>query len=77
MAVGMDTLAVTKMLDILEKEFRQLPEPVIVGPKQPIPVERIIRYTLDGHEELYRMGYDDAKRAWREAGKAVEGESLE
>lgn len=60
--------------DILEKEFRQLPEPIIVGPRRPIPVERIIRYTLDGHKELYQMGYDDAKRAWREAGKQVEGE---
>ncbi|RMD51310.1 MAG: patatin-like phospholipase family protein [Candidatus Thermofonsia bacterium] len=60
--------------DVLEKEFRQLPDPIIVGPKRPIPVDRIIRYTLDGHKELYQMGYEDAKRAWREAGKSVEGE---
>ena len=60
--------------DILEKVFIQLPEPVIVAPKRPIPVEQIIQYELDKHEMVYRMGYDDAKRAWKEAGRMVEGE---
>ncbi len=59
--------------DIAQK-YRTLPDPIIVAPKRPIPVDRIIRYTKDGHEELYRLGYEDAKRAWRAAGKQVEGE---
>jgi NTE family protein len=61
--------------DIIEDKFQALPEPIIVAPQKAIPVERIIRYTRDGHEELFQMGYEDAKRAWKEAGKAVEGES--
>lgn len=61
--------------DIFENKYHTLPNPIIVAPQKAIPVERIIRYTRDGHEELYAMGYEDAKRAWRAAGKAVEGES--
>lgn len=61
--------------DILEKEFKQLPDPVIVAPKRPIPVEQIIQYEFEKHEMVYRMGYEDAKRAWKEAGRMVEGES--
>ncbi|HRQ37604.1 MAG TPA: patatin-like phospholipase family protein [Chloroflexota bacterium] len=60
--------------DIFENKFHELPEPIIVAPKEVIPVERILRYTQEGHETLYRMGYEDAKRAWRAAGKEVEGE---
>ncbi|MCI0394140.1 MAG: patatin-like phospholipase family protein [Chloroflexi bacterium] len=60
--------------DILEKEYHQLPEPIIVAPRHPIPVEQIIRYTLEGHEAVYEMGYHDAKRAWRDSGRKVEGE---
>ena len=60
--------------DVLEKEFKQLPEPVIVAPKRPIPVEQIIQYELEKHETVYRMGYEDAKRAWKEAGRMVEGD---
>lgn len=60
--------------DILENKFHALPDPIIVAPKEAIPVERILRYTSEGHEKLYRMGYEDAKRAWKAAGKQVEGE---
>lgn len=60
--------------DILEEKYHTLPEPIIVAPKQAIPVERILRYTKDGHEKLYQLGYEDAKRAWKMAGKMVEGE---
>ncbi|PID85895.1 MAG: hypothetical protein CSB13_05695 [Chloroflexi bacterium] len=59
--------------DILEERYHQLPDPVIVAPKKLIPVERIIRYTQDGHEKLYNMGYEDAQRAWHAAGRVVEG----
>ncbi|MBE2222200.1 MAG: patatin-like phospholipase family protein [Anaerolineae bacterium] len=59
--------------DILEKQFQQLPDPIIVAPRRPIPVEQIVRYTREGHEQLYEMGYQDAKRAWKAAGLAVEG----
>jgi NTE family protein len=61
--------------DIFENKFHELPEPIIVAPKEAIPVERILRYTQDGHEKLYRLGYEDAKRAWKAAGHQVEGEA--
>jgi NTE family protein len=59
--------------DILEKKYMELPDPIIVAPSVVIPVEQIIRYTREGHERLYEMGYNDARKAWRAAGKAVEG----
>ncbi len=59
--------------DTLEGGYRELPDPIIVAPRKPIPVDRIVRYTDDGHEELYRMGYEDAERAWKAAGRLVEG----
>ena len=60
--------------DILQKDYHTLPEPIIVAPKRPIPVEQIVSYTLEGHEAVYEMGYNDAQRAWRESGRQVEGE---
>ncbi len=60
--------------DIIQDEYHVLPEPIIVAPRKAIAVDRIIRYTKEGHEELYQMGYEDAKRAWVAAGKDVEGE---
>ncbi len=60
--------------DILQEKYRELPEPVIVAPNEVIPVEQIIRYTREGHEKLYKMGYENAREAWRAAGKIVEGE---
>jgi len=60
--------------DIFQSKFQSLPDPIIVSPRKPIPVEQIVRYTREGHEELYEMGYQDAKRAWKESGKQVEGE---
>jgi NTE family protein len=59
--------------DILQEKYHALSDPIIVAPRQPIPVDRIISYTRDGHEQLYQMGYEDAKRAWQAAGKKVEG----
>lgn len=61
--------------DVLESKYHELPEPIIVAPKKAIPVDRIIRYTKKGHKQLYQMGYEDARRAWKAAGKMVEGES--
>lgn len=61
--------------DALQGKYHELPDPIIVAPERPIPVERIVQYTKEGHERLYRLGYEDAKRAWREAGRLVEGES--
>jgi NTE family protein len=60
--------------DILQHGHHRLPEPIIVAPQRPIPVEQIVSYTLKGHEEVYRMGYEDARRAWRASGRVVEGE---
>ncbi|MEJ2750335.1 MAG: patatin-like phospholipase family protein [Anaerolineae bacterium] len=61
--------------DILQNKYKALPDPIIVAPVEVIPVEQIIRYTKEGHERLFEMGYNDARRAWREAGHAVEGEA--
>lgn len=60
--------------DVFQDKFHALPDPVIISPKRPIPVEQIVRYTRKGHEELYELGYEDAKRAWKDSGKLVEGE---
>ena len=60
--------------DILQKKFQTLPDPVIIAPKIPIPVEQIIQYQLEKHEKMHHMGYEDARRAWRESGRIVEGE---
>lgn len=60
--------------DIFEDRYHELPDPIIVAPQEAIPVERILRYTKEGHEKLYRLGYEDARRAWKMAGKQVEGE---
>lgn len=60
--------------DFLEESYQELPNPIIVAPRTAIAVERIITYNKTGHERLYRLGYEDAKRAWRAAGKLVEGE---
>lgn len=61
--------------DILESKYKELPDPVIVAPNEVIPVEQIIRYTREGHERLYELGYNDARKAWQAAGKTVEGDS--
>lgn len=61
--------------DILQAKYQTMADPIIVAPKRPIPVEQIISYTRSGHEELRQLGYEDAKRAWKAAGKVVEGES--
>jgi NTE family protein len=59
--------------DIFQEKYHALPDPIIVSPRKAIPVERIVRYTRDGHEQLYEMGYQDAARAWDMSGKKVEG----
>ncbi|MBK8433986.1 MAG: patatin-like phospholipase family protein [Chloroflexi bacterium] len=59
--------------DVFEQDLRIIPDPVIFAPSQPIPAEQIVSYTLEGHERMYEMGYEDAKRAWSAAGRIVEG----
>ncbi len=53
---------------------REIQMPVIVSPQEPIPVADIIRYDPANHEKLYQMGYEDARAAWKRAGRPVEGE---
>jgi NTE family protein len=60
-------------LEEVERQFRQVPSPVIVSPQAAIPAVDIIRYDLENHERLYRMGYEDARLAWQGAGRPVEG----
>lgn len=55
-------------------DYVELKDPLIVAPRRPIAVEQIISYTREEHERLYRLGYSDGKRAWRLAGREVEGE---
>jgi len=54
---------------------QEIEPPVIVSPQSPIPLAEIIRYNPDNHERLYQMGYQDAKAAWAQAGRSVEGQS--
>jgi NTE family protein len=61
--------------DILQDKYHQLPEPIIIAPRKPIPVEQIITYKREGHEQLFKLGYEDARRAWRAVGRTVEGEA--
>lgn len=55
--------------DILHREIEL---PIIVSPQRPIPLVDIIRYSPENHERLYRMGYEDARAAWMQAGRPVE-----
>ena len=57
-----------------EVRHRDIQWPVIISPAEPIPVADIIRYDPDNHEKLHELGYQDAKAAWRRAGRQVEGE---
>jgi NTE family protein len=54
-------------------KHRQVAAPVIVAPQRPMPLLDILRYDVDNHERLYRMGYEDARTAWERAGRLVEG----
>jgi predicted acylesterase/phospholipase RssA len=56
-------------------KHQEIQPPVIVSPRQPIPLLDMVRYSLDNHERLYEMGYEDAKAAWERVGRAVEGGS--
>jgi len=58
----------------LDLQHQEIAPPVIVSPQRPIPLADIIRYSLDNHEGLYRMGYEDAKAAWARTGRQVEGQ---
>lgn len=49
-------------------------EPIIISPTALMPLKQIISYTDEGHERLFRLGYEDARRAWQESGRVVEGE---
>ncbi len=55
--------------DVLHREIEL---PIIVSPQRPIPLVDIIRYSPENHERLYRIGYEDARAAWMQAGRAVE-----
>lgn len=57
----------------LDVQHQEIAPPVIVSPRRPIPLADIIRYSLDTHEQLYQMGYEDAQTAWAGAGRLVEG----
>ncbi len=57
-----------------ETRHRDVQWPVIISPTDPIPLADIIRYDPDNHEKLHEMGYQDARAAWRRAGRKVEGE---
>lgn len=62
-------------LEQVEPKYREIEQPVIVSPQHPIPLIDILRYELDNHEKLYRLGYEDARAAWERAGRRVEGQA--
>ena len=53
---------------------RQVDPPVIVSPQRAIPLVDVIRYRPENHERLYQMGYEDARTAWAQTGRPVEGQ---
>jgi NTE family protein len=57
----------------LDLKHRDIPSPIVVAPKKPISVADIIRYDPDNHQRLYDMGYEDARDAWADGGRQVEG----
>jgi len=59
----------------VELRHQEIRPPVVVSPRQPIPLVDIVRYSPDNHERLYEMGYEDARAAWGRVGRAVEGGS--
>jgi NTE family protein len=61
--------------EAVDLRHRQVASPVIVSPQRSIPVVDIIRYRPDNHERLYDMGYGDARAAWAQAGRPVEGQT--
>jgi len=56
--------------DILQRQVR---EPIIIAPRRLFPMEQIIQYRPEKSKKLYESGYADAERAWRAAGRPVEG----
>lgn len=56
----------------VKQDYKKLKYPTIICPQDFIPVEQIVSYTQEWHEKLYQMGYDDMKRAWKNAGHTVE-----
>jgi regulator of replication initiation timing len=59
----------------LDLDHQEIDPPVIISPLRPIPLVQIVRYEPENHEQLYRMGYADARAAWQRAGRPVEGQS--
>lgn len=56
----------------VKKDYKKLRKPTIICPEDFIPVEQIVSYTKEWHEKLYLLGYEDAKRIWRDEGRTVE-----
>ena len=64
--------AQARPVDLLHREVST---PVIISPQRPIPLVDVIRYRPENHEQLYQMGYEDARAAWAHAGRRVEGQA--
>lgn len=56
-------------------EKREVDDPIIISPSTFLPMLQIVSYTDKGHENLFDLGYADAKTAWRDSGRQVEGEA--
>ena len=56
----------------VKKDYKKLKKPIIICPEDFIPVEQIVSYTEEWHEKLHKLGYDDAKLAWKKEGYVVE-----
>ncbi len=65
----------TRQIGLSDLGHQEIAPPVIVSPQRPIPLVEIVRYNLDNHERLYQMGYEDARAAWVQSGRQVEGQS--
>ena len=58
-----------------QSEKREVEDPVIISPSTFLPILQIVKYAEEWHEQLFRLGYNDAKEAWRSSGRIVEGEN--
>ena len=56
----------------VKKDYKKLKKPIIICPEDFIPVEQIVSYTEEWHEKLHKLGYDDAKLAWKKEGYVEE-----
>lgn len=57
-----------------KEDKREVEDPIIVSPSTFLPISQIVTYAKEWHEKLFELGYENAKDAWQQSGRKVEGE---